>query len=96
MDGRRLPQHSAHMEMLAAGIALWTVGSLLLGLMWIAAGQAATRRTARPSLLLPTPRPEYVDLTDAADVAAVTPARQSRPEHTTGQTSSSRRTPSRW
>ena len=70
MDGGRTAEHPAQMETIFAGLALWAAVSLLLAAVWVAAAEGALRRAgrARRSLVVPTARPAFVDLTDAPDV----------------------------
>jgi hypothetical protein len=75
MDGGRSAEHPAQMETIFAGLALWAAVSVLLAAVWVVTAEGAARRAGRSrrSLVLPTPRPAFVDLTEAADVDSSQP-----------------------
>lgn len=56
------------MEMLAAGIGVWAMGSLLLAVLWMASARGSARTTPsfRPPVFVSIPRPQHIDLTDGA------------------------------
>jgi len=71
MDAGRTAQDRARMQMLLAGLAVWSAGSVLLALAWVTAAHGYTLRTraARVTVVLPAPRPQTLDLTTPPAVA---------------------------